>query len=140
MELHMRKAIGLAAVVAIAVTGVTVASAATGASTGGSVAVTEKEFKVTPKPTSITSGKVTFKIKNIGALDHELVVLKTATAPGKLKVKNNKAVETGRVGKVAVKKKSSATLTLTLQKGKYVLLCNVKAHYQAGQYSGFTVK
>jgi uncharacterized cupredoxin-like copper-binding protein len=135
----MRKAIVLAGVGMAAVLGATAATAATGAATGGSVSVTEKEFKLTRKPTSITGGKVIFKVKNVGTLDHELVVLKTSIAPSKLKVKNEKAVETGRVGKITVKKGKSATLTLTLKKGKYVLLCNVKAHYEAGQFAGFSV-
>jgi uncharacterized cupredoxin-like copper-binding protein len=136
----MRKAVGLAVVVAAVVLGGGGALAATAASQGGGVTVTEKEFKLTPKPTSITAGKVVFTVRNVGALDHELVVLKTATAPAKLKVKGDKAVETGRVGKVAVKKGKTAKLTVTLKKGKYVLLCNVKAHYQAGQFAGFTAK
>jgi uncharacterized cupredoxin-like copper-binding protein len=135
----MRKAIALALMVAAAALAATLASAASGASTGGSVSVTEKEFKLTRKPASITAGKVTFNVKNTGALDHELVVLKTTTPPGKLPVKNQRAVETGRVGKVAVKKGKSTKLVVTLQKGKYVLLCNVKAHYKAGQFAGFTV-
>jgi uncharacterized cupredoxin-like copper-binding protein len=139
MEFHMRNARALVVVTTIALAGAIAATAATGATKGGSVSVTEKEFKLTPKPASITAGKVTFKVKNVGTLDHELVVLKTTTAPAKLKVKNDRAVETGRVGKIVVKKGKSATLALTLKNGKYVLLCNVKAHYKAGQFAGFTV-
>jgi uncharacterized cupredoxin-like copper-binding protein len=105
------------------------------------VSVTLSEFKVVPKPTSIAAGKVTFTAKNAGKLEHELVVLKTNVAPDKLKVKNNKAVETGLVGKIGpFAPGKTKQLTLTLKKGKYVLLCNVPAHYQAGQRIGFAAK
>jgi uncharacterized cupredoxin-like copper-binding protein len=134
----MRKALLVGALVALVTAGV--AHAAPGAKSA-KVSVTLKEFSVTPAPKTTTAGKVTFSVKNTGTVSHELVVLKTNTAPGKLKVKNNKAVETGRVGKVKpLKPGKSGTLTKTLAKGKYVLLCNVEGHYQAKQYIGFVVK
>lgn len=117
------------------------AAFAWGAPAGGGVGVTLTEFKVVPKPLSITSGKVTFTVRNAGKLDHELVVLRTATAPGRLAVKGAKAVETGRVGRVGpLKPGKSAKLVLTLKAGRYVLLCNVAGHYAAKQFAGFTVR
>jgi uncharacterized cupredoxin-like copper-binding protein len=105
------------------------------------VKVTLSEFKVVPKPASVKAGKVVFTAANAGSIDHELVVLKTNIAPGKLKVKGAQAVETGRGGKAAdIAPGKSKKLTLTLKKGKYVLLCNVPGHYQAGQRTGFVVK
>ncbi|MEP7224911.1 MAG: copper-binding protein, partial [Actinomycetota bacterium] len=69
----------------------------------------------------------------------EFIVLKTNTAPAKLPVKGSKAVETGRVGRVGpLKPGTSKSLNLTLTSGKYVLLCNLPGHYQAGQRIGFT--
>ena len=56
-------------------------------------------------------------------------------------MKGSKAVEVGRVGKISVRGAGKAAgLTLTLKAGKYVLLCNVAGHYQAGQRIGFVVK
>jgi uncharacterized cupredoxin-like copper-binding protein len=134
----MRKAVLVGALAALATAGV--AHAVPGAKSA-KVGVTLKEFSVTPSPKTTKAGKVTFSVKNTGTVSHELVVLKTNTAPGKLKVKNNKAVETGLVGKVKPLKPGKAgTLTKTLAKGKYVLLCNVEGHYQAKQYIGFVVK
>lgn len=128
------------AVLALAALAAALVVPAVGAA-GGTVNVTLKEFTVKPVPASITAGKVTFKVKNAGKLGHELVVLKTTTAPGKLKVKGARAVETGKVGEVAeLKPGKSGTLTKTLARGKYVLLCNVPGHYQAKQYVGFVVK
>jgi uncharacterized cupredoxin-like copper-binding protein len=103
------------------------------------VKVQLKEFKVLPSPLTAKRGAVSFSVKNTGGVPHELVVLKTKTAPAKLPVKGGKAVETGRVGRVGpLKPGASKRLNLTLKAGKYVLLCNLPGHYQAGQRIGFT--
>lgn len=133
----MRK---LALLVAAALAAVSV-SGALAAGGGGSVKVQLKEFKIVPKPASVTSGKVTFTVKNVGKLVHEMVVVKTNVAPGKIPVKDNEASEKGAVGEVAeLKAGKTGKVTLTLKPGKYVLLCNVPGHYKAGQYVRFTVK
>lgn len=133
----MRKV--LLATAAAAAAGVMGAGAATAATP--TVKVSLKEFKVLPSVTSVAAGKVTFSAKNVGKIGHELLVIKTNVAPGKLPVKNAQASEKGKVGLVKeLEPGTSGKVTLTLAKGKYVLLCNLPAHYQAGQYSGFTVK
>jgi len=104
------------------------------------VKVQLKEFKVLPSPVSAKRGVISFAVKNTGKVAHELVVLKTKASPAKLPVKSAKAVETGRVGRVGpLKPGTSKTLNLTLKAGKYVLLCNLPGHYQAGQRIGFAV-
>ena len=133
----MRKWMVAAAAVLVVAAGVSAAWAAT---TKTVVKVTLKEFKVLPTPTSARPGPVAFSIRNTGTLTHELVVLKTNIAPAKLPVKGSKAVEVGRVGKVAVRAGKTGALTLSLKAGKYVLLCNVAGHYQAGQRIGFVVR
>ena len=124
----------------LCVAAVVAAVPALGGAGAAKVAVTLKEFKLIPVPAKVKPGSVTFAVRNTGQLEHELVVLKTTTAPGKLPRQGAKAKEVGRVGKLAaVKPGKSGTLTLTLAAGKYVLLCNLPAHYGAGQYAGFTV-
>ncbi len=104
------------------------------------VSVRLKEWGVLPTPVKTKHGVVAFSVKNIGKLDHELVVLKTNIAPTKLPVKNAKAAEPGRVGRVGpLKPGTSRTLVLTLKPGNYVLICNVLGHYKAGQRIGFKV-
>jgi uncharacterized cupredoxin-like copper-binding protein len=110
-----------------------------------SVKVTEaaggKEFKVTPVPTSVKAGVVAFSVKNAGALKHEFIVLKSKVAASKLPVKNNKAVLVGKVyGKIApFGPGKTRALVVKLPAGKYILLCNLPAHYKAGQRAAFTV-
>ena len=113
------------------------ASSAVAATT---VKVSLKEFKVVLSTKTAKAGPVTFQVKNVGKIDHELVVVKTGAAAGKLPVKGGKANEKGSVGEVAVLKPGKGgALTRKLAKGKYVLLCNLAGHYQAGQFASFTV-
>jgi uncharacterized cupredoxin-like copper-binding protein len=104
------------------------------------IPVTEKEWGVTPRPISAKGGSVTFVVKNIGHLKHEFVVLKTRTPAARLKRVGAKAVVTGQVGKIfPFGAGQTRTLTLKLAPGHYVLLCNLPAHYAAGQRADFTV-
>lgn len=130
----------LVAVAAAAVTvGAGAAYAAQDVSTA-TVGVSLKEFKLIPVPKTVASGKTTFAVKNTGKLPHEFVVIKTKLPPGKLPTKGAKAVETGRVARLAsVPAGQSRKLTVSLTSGKYALICNLPGHYLAGQWSGFTV-
>jgi uncharacterized cupredoxin-like copper-binding protein len=105
------------------------------------VKVTEKEFKLTPSPATVKHGSVTFTLKNTGHLKHELIILKTNVAAGKLPIAGTKAKLVGKVeGKIKpVSPGKSKTLTVKLPAGKYILLCNLPAHYKAGQRSAFKV-
>jgi uncharacterized cupredoxin-like copper-binding protein len=108
--------------------------------TAARIPVTEKEWGVTPRPLSAKAGSVTFVVKNIGHLKHEFVILKTKTLAAKLRTRAAKAVVTGQVGKIVpFGPGQTRTLTLKLAPGHYVLLCNLPAHYQAGQRADFTV-
>ena len=131
----MRKPVLLVSGLAAAALAAHVALAGT-----SSVGITLKEYKVVPTAASVKAGTVTFKVKNVGVLDHEFLVVKTNLPAGKLPVKNNRAVvkALGKIG--PFKKGKGGSLTLALKPGKYVLLCNVASHYQIGQYTAFTVK
>jgi uncharacterized cupredoxin-like copper-binding protein len=105
------------------------------------IKVTEKEFKLSPSPGTAKHGSVTFTVKNTGALKHEFIVLKTSVAAGKLPIKGTTAKLVGKVeGKIKpMAPGQTKTLTVTLPAGKYILLCNLPAHYKAGQRAAFTV-
>ena len=106
----------------------------------GAVAITLKEFTVTPRPSSAPAGKVTFRVKNAGRLKHEFVVLKTAKAASDL-LKGEEADESGNVGEIGdLPPGSSKNLSLMLKSGHYALICNLPGHYKAGPFADFTVK
>lgn len=107
------------------------------------VTVTLNEFNVVPAPTSGAAGEITFTAKNTGAVPHELAVVKSDSDAKKLAQKDGLMDEAvtkplGRTANVAAN--ASGTLTLKLEPGKYVLLCNLAGHYSAGMATSFTVK
>jgi len=120
---------------------VALSAGALGASGGGTSKVALREWAVAPAPASATAGKITFVVKNNGKTKHEFVVIKTDLAPAKLPVKKGRASEKGAKGEIGdLPAGSTKRLTLTLPKGKYVLICNLTGHYQAGQRAAFTVR
>ena len=141
MSISHRRAglLGLLAVLAAVIVAIVVAATSNAASK--STAVTLSEFKVAAAPKSVSHGKVTFKVKNAGDMEHELVVIKTSKAANELPVSYRRASDKGSVGEVEdIAGGKSKQLTLNLKKGHYVLVCNLPGHYKAGMRTDFTVK
>ena len=104
------------------------------------IGVSLKEFSVNPTPRAGAAGKVTFNVRNTGTVPHEMVVLRTPKAAGSL-LSGAEADESGNVGETGdLAPGQSKTVSVTLKKGHYVLLCNLPGHYQAGQHTDFTVQ
>ncbi|MFN8586152.1 MAG: plastocyanin/azurin family copper-binding protein, partial [Dehalococcoidia bacterium] len=111
--------------------------------TATEVAVTEKEWSVVPASASVPAGEVHFTVKNTGATAHEFVVIKATDDPAKLPTyqASDKVAEGHAVGDVNEDKVdsvgeledlaagSSKDGTFKLSAGKYVLICNLPAHY-----------
>jgi uncharacterized cupredoxin-like copper-binding protein len=122
----------------------TSAGASTTPGAGATVKVTLKEWTLTPDKASVPAGEITFSATNSGTVDHEFVVFKTDLAPDALKLSGD-AVDEAASGQTKVDEiaefapGTTKTLTLNLQPGKYVLICNVAGHYQRGVSSAFTV-
>ena len=101
------------------------------------------EYFIKLDKASVPKGQVRFDLSNDGKIKHEFVVLKTNIAPGKLPLKGGEADEEAAdsPGEVpGIDPGEKKTLNLSLQPGKYVLLCNLPGHYKAGQYTGLSVK
>jgi hypothetical protein len=103
-----------------------------------------KEFSVTANPTSAPAGEVQFVASNTGAIDHELVIIKTDLAPDALPVVDNKANEDSPGVQVVDEIEEfdpgmQETKSVNLAAGKYVLICNIVGHYEAGMRTAFTV-
>lgn len=132
-----------------ATTAATTADTTTTASTSTDVVATTvnvtlgkpKEFSLVPSPGSVPAGKVTFTVKNDGAMVHELVVIKTNLDAGKLPTKTGEADETGNLGETGdMEAGTTKDVVLTLTPGHYALICNLPGHYVGGMYANFTVE
>ena len=123
----------------------TVSLGAAGAAPGqtqapSKVAVILSEWKLVPSARTLRAGKVTFRVRNDGAIEHEFVVLRTNSHHHALPVKKAVAVETGRLGEIAkIVPGQERSLTVRLKPGKYVLICNLLGHYRAGQFAALRV-
>ncbi len=102
------------------------------------------EFFVTPDVAEIEAGPVTFSASNMGAIPHELVVIKTDTPVDELPVENARVDEDAAGEEIGEIEEFDAGLALSetydLEPGKYALICNIPGHYQGGMFVEFTVE
>jgi len=107
--------------------------------------VAEKEFTITPSITTVPAGNITFNVRNTGTVAHDFLVIKTELDPAALPYDQAayKVIES----QVDVLKHQhdipvggSATVTLDLTAGHYVLICNVPSHYESRMRIAFTVR
>ncbi|HEX4364928.1 MAG TPA: hypothetical protein VHZ75_10300 [Solirubrobacteraceae bacterium] len=133
-SISLRRQIGAAGVLVVA--SLAAAVPAFGATT---VSESLSNFKITGA-SSVKAGRVTFRVKNVVGNPHELVVIRTTTRAAKIKIKNGKAVETGKVAEIEVAGHKTKSATVTLKKGHYALICNVGDHFMEGMRKDFTVR
>ena len=96
-------------------------------------------------PDQAKPGVVTFKVTN-NSKDtiHEMIVMQLDKAGDALpyiaaenRVDEDKAGDKGEVSELDPG--ASGSLTVALQPGKYLLICNVPGHYASGMWTEFTV-
>ena len=102
------------------------------------------EFFVTPDADEIQAGAVTFNASNVGAIPHELVVIKTDTPVDQLPVADAKVDEGAAGEEIGEIEEFDAGLilagTFELEPGAYALICNIAGHYEGGMFVEFTVE
>jgi uncharacterized cupredoxin-like copper-binding protein len=110
------------------------------------------EFNIEPSVTTIDAGKIYFKVDNDGPEDaHEFVVIKTDDKADSLPVTDGRVPEdqVDILGEIEpFTANSSASLTLDLEPGHYVFICNIaemedgelESHYEEGMHVDFTVE
>jgi hypothetical protein len=99
--------------------------------------LTLEEFTITPHPALVSSGKVTLVVSNVGAITHELVLVR-ATSPDALptvKVAGERPVgavdeeaipEANKMGETGdIPARTTVTKTFDLKPGTYVMFCNI---------------
>lgn len=113
-----------------------------GATTGG-IATVMRDFAISPASTEASAGEITFDITNDGPSDHEMVIIKSDLAPDALPTDNKGEViedEVDAIDEVEdVAPGSSVSLSVDLEAGSYLLICNLPGHYAAGMAAAFTV-
>ncbi|MFN3285194.1 MAG: cupredoxin domain-containing protein [bacterium] len=92
----------------------------------GVVQVSEKEFSIAPSPSTVSAGRITFRVKNDGSIEHNFVVL----SADKKKVAELDAIKPGQ----------SQELVVQLQAGEYRLVCTVPGHEEAGMHTTIRVQ
>jgi uncharacterized cupredoxin-like copper-binding protein len=115
--------------------------------------VTLQEFAVAPSQSSVAAGKVYFKVENKGPEDaHEFVIVRTDLGPLDLPFEDNKVPEdqVDIVDEIEpFTPDSTASITVDLEAGKYLLICNItqteddgtiESHYKKGMVAAFTVE
>lgn len=121
----------------------------TGTDTGtaGTVTIKMGDFFFDPKDATAEAGSVTISAPNEGQVEHELMLLKTNIDPAELPTASDGGVEeklheaaeeNGEIADVEPGETKSVTFDLT--PGKYVMFCDLPAHYAQGMYGSVTVK
>jgi uncharacterized cupredoxin-like copper-binding protein len=130
----------------VSVSAVALVSAACGSATAqppvpsGAISVELTEWRVVVPSSTPQAGSLTFVAKNTGSIAHDLTILKTDVPPDKIQQANGKAQEDGKIGGTAVLNPGQSTnLTVTLQPGNYVFICNELGHYALGMHTAVTV-
>jgi uncharacterized cupredoxin-like copper-binding protein len=114
-------------------------------SDSGGVGVTEADFSISLDEDTAPAGDVTFDIQNDAGQTHEFVVFKTDLAPDALPLNDTGDVDEEGEGVTHIDEVediaggSSESLTVKLDAGAYVLICNLPGHYKQGMHTGFTV-
>jgi uncharacterized cupredoxin-like copper-binding protein len=110
----------------------------------GTVAVTLVDFSVTPDPDSAPAGETTFDVTNDAEQVHEFVVFQTDLAADQLPTDESGDVDEAGEGVELVDEiediegGSTQSLTVNLDAGSYVLICNIPGHYRQGMHASFT--
>lgn len=95
--------------------------------TGQTVNMVAKEFTVDPKEVRVKAGRVTFNVKNEGAIDHDFIIVGVAE-------------HEGEHGALTFKPGETYTLTVDLKPGTYEIVCGVAGHKEAGMTATLVVE
>jgi uncharacterized cupredoxin-like copper-binding protein len=114
---------------------------------GTPVNVLLEDFKVQRDAAVVPVGAVSFRILNQGPTSHELIVVRSDRAPGKLPLQRDGLTvdEEGpgvelvdEVGGLDIDDRQ--TLVVDLAPGHYVMYCNFEGHYLGGMHAALTVR
>lgn len=118
-----------------------------GPTEGADVSVTLTDFAIDVGPATVPQGTVRLDIDNEGETLHEVEIftLPEGIDPGDLTISSNVA-DTDAAGLTLVDElediapATGGTLPVSLEPGRYAILCNLPAHYGLGMYALLTVE
>lgn len=111
---------------------------------GGGIGATLVDFSITLDESSAPAGDVTFDVTNDAEQAHEFVVFKTDLAEDALPTDDAGDVDEEGEGVELIDEiediapGDTPSLTVTLDAGSYVIICNVPGHYRQGMHTSFT--
>ena len=138
MTRHTRRWLAVPTILALALV------TASCSSDEGGVGVTLADFTITADPDSAPAGEVSFDVSNDAEQTHEFVVFQTDLPEDQLPTDEDGNVDETGEGVTLVDEiediegGSSESLTVNLDAGSYVLICNLPGHYQQGMHTSFS--
>jgi uncharacterized cupredoxin-like copper-binding protein len=111
----------------------------------GGIGVTESDYEIVPEESSAAAGELTFDIHNDAEQTHEFVIFNTDLAADQLPTNEDGDVDEEGEGVEAIDEiediegDTDQSLTVTLDAGNYVFICNLPGHYRQGMHVSFTV-
>ncbi|HEX9123400.1 MAG TPA: plastocyanin/azurin family copper-binding protein [Actinomycetota bacterium] len=114
-------------------------------SNGGDVTATLDDYTISLSETELSAGEHTFDVQNDAGQTHEFVIVSTDLAEDQLPTDEAGDVDEEGEGIEPVDEVedveagSSQSLTVTLESGNYVVLCNLPGHYRQGMHGTLTV-
>jgi uncharacterized cupredoxin-like copper-binding protein len=118
------------------------------AAASGALTIKMGDFYFDPKDATSAAGTVEIAAPNEGAVEHELVLFRSDADPAALPLAGGEVdeaaleaeggVNVGEIEDVEPGKSKSGEFDLTTP-GKYVMFCNLPAHYEQGMYGSVTV-
>lgn len=109
----------------------------------GPMTVSLREWAIDVSTPVTKAGIVKLAIRNDGSVPHDLVVVKSDLAPNRLPTASGR-VELSQVTTVTqtalLPPGDRAEASFTVERGRYIVLCNVIGHYNSGQFTSFTVE
>ena len=109
------------------------------------VKATLGEFYIRTDRRAVDAGTIKFEVENEGKIEHEFEVVKTDEPPGAFPITDENKADVEAVGEALgeippLASGESGELTVELEPGKLVFICNIPSHYKRGQRVGFTVR
>lgn len=107
-----------------------------------------REFVIIPDRTRARPGTVNFQVQNTGEFEHQFLVIRSDLPIAELPRKpENAGVDETQVDVVdrieSIPPGESAEVSVPVETGKYVLICNLfaagRSHYLSGMYNSFEV-